>query len=87
MGDAIRDDVTEQIHRFADRLHRTLDPGRYASVADGEAFDDEIAQLDGEYARLKALFHDYLLAVWSAEVAEELREVARPEPMGTCDAE
>ncbi len=74
MRDAIREDVLAQVGAFVEQLRTTFDPDAYDASTDGNAFDERLARLDGDFERMKRLFHDYLMAHWSDEIEHSLRE-------------
>jgi len=82
MRDAIREDVQEQVATFIERLRATFDPDAYGSSADGTEFDTRLAELDGDFERMKRLFNDYLMAHWSDEIERSLQSRLESQSQG-----
>jgi len=77
---AIQDDVRAQVHAFADRVRWTLDPANGPALGESDGFDLRLAELDGEFARLKRMFHDYLVTSWSGDAVRAMRAAAGDAP-------
>jgi hypothetical protein len=73
---AIRDDVRAQVDAFALRVRKTLDPDHGPGLEDGDGFDRRLAELDEDFARVKRVYHDYLVASWSDDAVRAMRAAA-----------